>query len=231
MSCYEWEKGQFKIPAAQWASLKERVREAHNVLVDQVNEMAREAHRKGLLAVKGKRNVNVHEAIVHAAREEIEAMERSGEHLPEEVLMYVISAIYPNPGVHDAPRYEDTDRPQKPKKKFAFLKPVNRNNRRILVTGGSVSFDDDTRTVHWDVGENNRACHFARIHPVARVLFRELKSMPWTRGSGGVVWGSDEYHERAESSYPGGGGSYHKAFYGPIGEKTRGDEMRALRLR
>jgi len=69
-----------------------------------------------------------------------------------------------------------------------------------------VYFDDETKSVSWSVSENNHAVDDARNHPLARHLFRALRNVDWTRGSGGIIVGNDEYNQDGDDE--GGGANY-----------------------
>lgn len=88
--------------------------------------------------------------------------------------------------------------------------------RKEYDVGGdaSIILDDETRTVIWDVPENNHARENARKDPLARALFRALGAIKWTRDSGGVIAGNDEYNRDDLSA--GAGGNYEVAYYGPV---------------
>ncbi|EEF25622.1 conserved hypothetical protein [Ricinus communis] len=81
-----------------------------------------------------------------------------------------------------------------------------------------LSLDNATRTVKWHVSENKDACGRARRTLMGKTLFALLRQVTWTRGTGGAIHGSDEYHEDAGRDTPGGGGSYLKDLFGPMGE-------------
>lgn len=76
---------------------------------------------------------------------------------------------------------------------------------------GSVTFDKDTNTVHWDTTENRGAIEGAHKSVAGAALFNRIKTVKWTRGTGGVITGNNEYAVDA-----GHGDSCHSAF-GPIG--------------
>lgn len=77
----------------------------------------------------------------------------------------------------------------------------------------SIRFDRAKRTVTWSVPENNHAREHGREHELAEVLFKALGRVSWTRGSGGVIIGNDEYNR--DSMDVGGGGNYVIDEYGP----------------
>lgn len=76
---------------------------------------------------------------------------------------------------------------------------------------GEVRFDKDTNTVHWDTGQNRDAIDRARNSVAGTALFSRIKSVKWTRNTGGVLMGNNE--NAAEEGVP---DRCHVAF-GPIG--------------
>lgn len=82
---------------------------------------------------------------------------------------------------------------------------------RIQCGEPSISFEG--RKVSWDVPGNNHARDRGRNHPLARSFFELLNRTSWTRGSGGVIVGNDEYNQ--DSTAEGGGGNYTISQYGP----------------
>lgn len=95
--------------------------------------------------------------------------------------------------------------------------PTNRTTSFSVGGEGSITFDRDASSVTWDVAENNHAVDAARNHPLAGAFFTALDKVTWTRGTGGVLIGNDEYNEEAGREYEGGGGSYFTGGFGPIG--------------
>lgn len=78
-----------------------------------------------------------------------------------------------------------------------------------------MTFDKQNNTVHWHVPENNHAVDDAHNHPVSKALFGALGDVRWTRGTGGVFTGNDEY--RNDDQGEGGGSNYVTTAFGPIG--------------
>lgn len=76
---------------------------------------------------------------------------------------------------------------------------------------GSVSFDKDSSTVHWSTSENRGATERAHNSAAGRALFDRLKTVKWTRNTGGIIMGNNEYAEDA------GRGDECSVAYGPIG--------------
>ncbi|MFL0579589.1 hypothetical protein [Dietzia sp. 179-F 9C3 NHS] len=71
----------------------------------------------------------------------------------------------------------------------------------------------DGRELLWSVCENNHAVDHAHESWLGEALFAHLRTVKWTRGSGGDIVGNDEYNR--ESTFAGGGANYVTASYGP----------------
>lgn len=84
----------------------------------------------------------------------------------------------------------------------------------------AITLDTSNRTLRWQVYENNHAVDRARAHPMAKRLFRELRALKWTRGSGGIISGNDEYNRESRDS--GGGGNYVVDTFGPPRRRAAG---------
>lgn len=185
MSKYEWERGTLKIPAKEFSKLRKAVITEYNEHQDKLLLVALRNHAKILDAKKGKRNFNAYEF----------AQSYNGLCLDHEVLRLLF--VYDR----DAGKYKF----RKPKKKDLDKKPVSKDC--VLELGeASIEFDGKSRTVTWDVPENNHARERARKEPLAEFLFNRLNRITWTRGSGGTIVGNDEYNRDAD--YEGGGANY-----------------------
>ena len=81
----------------------------------------------------------------------------------------------------------------------------------------TVTFHNATKSVTWNVPENNHAVETAREHWFAKALFTALGNITWTRGNGGTIVGNDEYNR--DSDYEDGGGNYVTAEYSMAAQK------------
>lgn len=86
---------------------------------------------------------------------------------------------------------------------------------------GQIDFNREAGTVEWSAG-GNHGVERARNHPLAGVFFDELAKVRWTRGTGGVFTGNDEYNQ--DNSNEGGGANYVTTAYGPIGAAEAPDK-------
>lgn len=76
---------------------------------------------------------------------------------------------------------------------------------------GSVEFDKDNNMVHWSTSENRGATERAHNSAAGKALFDRLNTVKWTRNTGGIIVGNDEYAQDAGRS------DECTVAYGPIG--------------
>jgi hypothetical protein len=76
---------------------------------------------------------------------------------------------------------------------------------------GSVSFDKDSNTVRWSTNENRGATERAHASVAGTAFFDRLKTVKWTRNTGGIIMGHNEYAADA------GRGEECTVAYGPVG--------------
>ncbi|BDB63247.1 hypothetical protein RDE2_50410 (plasmid) [Rhodococcus sp. RDE2] len=72
------------------------------------------------------------------------------------------------------------------------------------------------RTLHWEVPQNNHARDHAAVTGLYQAALTYLNDVTWTRGTGGVIVGNDEYNR--DTTYEGGGGNYVTHRFGPAGQ-------------
>ncbi|MAM83289.1 MAG: hypothetical protein CL472_01235 [Acidobacteria bacterium] len=202
MSCDNFESGQIKIPASEWAGLKKTVRDAYNREQARLYSTAVELHEEILRQAEGVRNVKWLGAIDRATT----ALSRK---LTDRDYSLVWKIFNPEmkPGAKPVSKAQGSaDRPKKPLRKTW----PDATNRQTLFTfdEAAISFDDKTKTLTWRVSENNRAVERAHAHPVAEALFEALNRIKWTRGSGGEIVGNDEINIHEGGHCAGGGGAY-----------------------
>jgi hypothetical protein len=203
MSCYDWERGSVVIPAREWAGFKKSLRDAYNRQEDALFEAAGRVQGRLVEAGKGERGFNYGRALCDEWDREVARHVR----LPRDVERISRSIL----------RARSGNGPVKPRRKDF---PHASGATKVLLCGeASIVFDDKARTVTYGVSENNRAVERAREEAVVRELFRLLGRMEWTRASGGVIVGNDEYNQDGERA--GDGGNYIVSSYGPLGEEER----------
>lgn len=82
----------------------------------------------------------------------------------------------------------------------------------------TIHCSDSTHNIAWDVPENNHARETAAEQPMAMEFFRLLRSVQWTKGTGGKIVANDEYNR--DSNEDGGGGNYVVQAYGDAAKGT-----------
>jgi len=96
-----------------------------------------------------------------------------------------------------------------------FPKPTNRTTSWHVGLEAGISLKG--RVVTWFTGDNNHSVETAHEEPLAGTFFGFLNKVKWTRGTGGVGTGNDEYNE--ESRDAGRGANYITFRYGPLGDR------------
>ena len=208
MSCYEWEHGVIKIPAKEWSAFRKTLIKAWNEDQEKVYRRALQAWERVNEAIKGKRGKNRVEALNAALDRYCDAETRP------RVVSFKLEFRQYRPHFH------------KPKKPKAL--PVTKD-AILNMPDAAIILKNETKTVEWDVPENNHACENAQKHPIAKLLFRLLFQMKWTRGSGGQIVGNDEYHRDAYEA--GDGANYVKKEYPPRHVGKPGPARLAARFR
>lgn len=98
---------------------------------------------------------------------------------------------------------------------------------------GTLTLDPTAKTVTWDVSENNHACERAAESFIGKFFYKAMGKVVWTRDTGGVITGNDEYNQDCDG--PGDAANYIKHAYGPRGtaekEAQHGFITRRLRRR
>jgi len=214
MSCYNWERGTVIIPTKEWAKFRTTLIKAWNDREEQRLEKAKKLHGQITLKLKGKRGSKRQEAL----RE-----------FHDQYLNYHASDFATIEMVVDC-KWEGGKRSYElkglPKKKDAKILPTSKD-ADIYLEDASIHLRNKTRTVAWDVGENNRAVERAHEHPIAKKLFTLLSQITWTRGTGGKIVGNDEYNR--ESDYDGGGSNYVTKDYHMLTAKEKKAKAEAKR--
>jgi len=183
MSCYEWQIGTVKIPAKQFPTLYRSFVKGYND-IQQNKLLALNSLYDYIMRVgKGKRNFNYIEHMRNRA--------------------YITNACFA-----DIEKLFTGDR-KKPlhptKKMFDF---ANTRTTGFMLDEGTaaISFNKLDHSVYWSVPENNHACERAHEQPEAKLLFRLLQNVKYTRNSGGEIIGNDEYNR--DNMQSGGGANY-----------------------
>lgn len=211
MSRYEWERGEFSIPTAEWAGFKAKIREAMNELHVRQFEIAKKLHERLVVLAKKDKNFDV----IYDGFEEIEKLRlpenqwsaKPNKNLTESDESTVVHALAEYS--HKNGRYRLVRPTQK------MFPKLGNNVTEFSNSCCNVVFDNNAKKVIWDVPENNHACEHARETELGKIFFKTLDEVEWTRGSGGHIWGGDEYHEDASREHDCGESSYSKGSWGP----------------
>lgn len=215
MSVYEWERGTIIIPADQWTNFRKTLIEAwNNHLTNQYNK-CRRAYEAAKEAGKGKRGKNRHQAQLKAVARvcggRFDTQWGSFESGDRDLwdLMVGMQGKVLKTKTWNGFEIAKVCAP----KKGDFKKLPLTKDAVFDLPDASIILTNKTRTVVWDVPENNHAREHARAHFMAKRLFGLLNRVTWKRGSGGTIVGNDEYNRDSYES--GGGGNYTVATYPP----------------
>ena len=182
MSCYEWEQGTIKLPTKIYAKFRREYINEYNAIQLRAMDKLNAWRELVLKAATGKRGYDFQEGMKYYAN-------TYGEYI-------MVEALFP----------DDRKKPLKPTRKmFNFVNGKN-NSFDVDSGGAGIGFDAKSHSVSWAVHENNHAVEDARATIEAKVFFGMLSRVTWTRGSGGVIVGNDEYN--GDNISEGGGGNY-----------------------
>lgn len=181
MSCYEWEAGTIQLPKTQFAKIKKQFINDYNNILEAEFNAAKRLREHVLKQHKGKRGVNWFDAVCDAA-------------IGFDVSFETVSKMF------DSDLYKKPKTPTK--KMFNF---ANSKTTYFSMDGeGRIVFDPEDKVVTYGVPENNHAVEHARNSKVGRLFFRTMGNINWTRGSGGCLYGNDEYNRDAAYGESGG---------------------------
>ena len=238
MSCYEWERGTIKIPSADWAKTKAFVRDAMNRRQVALMEVAEKVHKelvtllpelKKQLKSKAIREWDFEEKLNAVVNKHITAAEtRSRGSLPlfdeydsRTILDKILITRDPKTRAEISPKL------RAPLKKDF---PIAGNNVNAFTgVDCDLLFDNAARTVQWEVHDNNHAVDHARASVLGRSFFAAMEKITWVRGSGGEIYGNDEYNEYEGRSHSGGGGSMTKKIFSAEQQKKDKEAAAAAR--
>lgn len=216
MSCNEWERGAIKIPTAAWPGLKKGLRDAYNASVEVDLKDAQALYEAVKKAIKGKRGVDIKKAVSDEAHLEVRAPRYGYGGFDTTQRKYKFKSKETYQVIELLAAKDATTKKYKlaaPKKKDFVLA----NGKTAYFSAGaegSINLDEKTKTLFWDVSENNHAVDHARESYMGAVLFKLLQQITWTRGSGGTIYGNNEHNEDAGREGSGAGGSFDKDYFG-----------------
>ena len=190
MSCYEWENGVFPLPSTEYPKFKKNFREAWNKRIEANFQKALQWWANNRKTKKPTYADENYEAVAPY------------------FYLYRTRNSTPNGANFGVVGYsKERKTPRKPVRKDF---PLTTNRDLVFhFDEATVAFDDKTKTVEWNVMENNHACSHAREHPMAQEFFRLLNRVKWTtKRKGGQIVGNDEYNQDNQDA--GCGGNYVK---------------------
>lgn len=208
MSRNEYEQGTIKLPSAEFANVRKAV------------QAAVEADRQKMLETMTR-------AYNEAPPEALRSARAFREHLYKRKTVYGAwgrGSDYVYPFFNDEARDDMVDkmigangRIKTPRAAHLGPAPTNRTLSFSANGESSLTFDPAAKTVHWGVSQNNHAVDYARATVVYESFMKALDKVKWTRDTGGVITGNNEYHQDGGRGYEGGGGEYVTGAFGPIG--------------
>ena len=215
MSCYEWERGEFKLSVKEYAKFKKSFLNGIKTIYEEAYNDAITLYNRILKEAKGKRNndwFNLYQRLRNEIGSEYVGGFRCARNKDLDPFDLAMDSMFRK---KDENGRRIFSKPLKPRKSDF----KNTNKKGFNFEEASISFRDDGRIIYWDVQENNHACDRASEHPLGKLFFKCLGAVNWTRGTGGTIVGNDEY--RREDTYAGGGGNYIKTAYGPLGKEQQ----------
>lgn len=207
MSCYEWSHGTIVLPSNQFAMVKKAVADAQTSMFQQEFDEA-QAFWKSLT----RKQQTDREAYLAALR-----AYRVAE--ADFTALWKVEAVAGYRGQEKDPRrLIRTD----------WEWPTNRTTE-FHDDNLDLIFDTQQRSVTYVVPENNHAREWAERSPLHTALMEALRQVRWSRSSGGVILGNDEYNRDSGYDHEGAGGSYVVMAFGPEGAREAPSHVTSFR--
>lgn len=214
MSLNQWESGTFHLPAAEFSRVRKAVETAEHARAQRLFDNSQEFWKS--LTAKQKRDTA---SFQEAARDFANAKYARSPSHPWSVLTSGDDAAVKSEQLEDylLSRSWSKGKPARVLRTVAGF-PTNRTT--AFSEGDlSVAFDRESASLIWHIAENNHSVDLGNRTELARVVMRELRKVKWTRGTGGTIYGGDEY---AEDAYRSSGQPYSdrcRFAIGPMGAK------------
>ncbi len=213
MSHYDWERGTLKLSVKEFTKFRQNLVAAYNAaLAEDFDTLVKLGEKLKALG-KGKRNFDFSAAL----NAELAKTERIGWGTAPVVKLRLIDI--------DDVCYRLLTKEKKvatlKKKDFAGVTVGAKHTTfpppASLARGcdGSLTLDPTQKTVTWSVSENNHACERAAESFFGKFFYKAMGKIEWTRDTGGVISGNDEYNREGDG--PGDAANYIKHAYGPRG--------------
>tara|TARA_R110002051_G_scaffold60546_9_gene110894 strand:- start:6662 stop:7468 length:807 start_codon:yes stop_codon:yes gene_type:complete len=210
---WEWERGQFKLPTAEFARVRASVQAADLAVKEQVFELTQTVW-KGLTP-KEKRDRDAYTKAVDKFINDEHERNRNrnwGSKAPRisdevlELVDYRLDIRYGN---------------EKPRR--VVRADMNFSNNRTLQFAGrsvSITFDREHSSVTYATPQDRRVIEEARNSGILSALMKDIEQMRWTRGTGGTITNDDEYAEEGRQENFVTDHNYVADGFGPIGAAT-----------
>lgn len=227
----EWQNGTITIPAKELPALHKALRDWQNTFHAEVRAKAVELHKtintrsvskygKAIGELEAKHWARVETAPqpfsfyrTPSTPSAAQKREKLVEATALEVLRHIkFLASKGTKGIHQ-PTVEDVSQ----------RAPAATGKTKTFDLDGWASISFDKNNVTWDVPGNSNAVEYAEKQPLRDVFFEALSKVQWTRGSGGVISGNDEYNQ--DDREYGGGANYITHTFGPQGNAAKASEM------
>ncbi len=224
MSKYEWESGTITLPTASSAPFRKKIREQANAL-----HVATLEEAKRIVRESGTSSISRFKAYLQSMEVTTQNSRGRSNETPLAVTARGLARSFlsqrSNAG-WNRPAPTRVSIPTVAELVAYGVKKYTTSDKVFPVMsrwgGYEATITFDGRNVTWNVDENNHAVESARETFLAGVFFAELGRVNWTRGTGGVLIGNDEYNR--EVDYAGGGGNYITEIFGPRGIDARIDQ-------
>lgn len=231
MSCYEWEAGTIKLPAAEFPKVYKAVLNAAKQRNERAVTLCGNFWKE--LPAKAKKDPDLYgaHAMAFAYGNQLNdygykpdvpnyrgISDGRQNSIAEDIYYTLISVTFG--GRSSYPGRTRLQQPRRVTKAYVEKKWPATNRTTTFHCGEStIRFDKQSHCVHWEVAENNHARDYGREHEIAQAFFTALRKVHWTRGSGGKIIGNDEYNR--DDHFEGGGGNYVVDEYPPPIEPKR----------
>jgi hypothetical protein len=219
MSCIEWQTGEVLLPTAALTTVKKALREAANKLHEQAQFAAHDfwdnyaQHTRSQRLYSERLETYMRARVTGGSYYGASAHPSTFEYPLSEHLRWLLEEACSHP--HKL-THAEVER---------YFPRANSRSERFRVGEGHISFEG--RTLKWSTGHNKNVVEEFAAHPLGVALFKTLREIKWTRGSGGRSWGSDEYAEDAARDH--GGNPVHECgHWGVLGERAQRAEIAAL---
>jgi hypothetical protein len=207
MGHWETEHGEITLPSAEFAAVRQAVQKSEHDHQNRVFEET-QAFWKGLTR-KEQTDPAAYEAarskVIDARHHAIESARRS----------WGSRSVTPHADelVDDLSWRLELPRGAAPARVLKSDMPFPTNRTTEFNAGeGHITFNKDSNTVVFDTGQYRDVIEKARNSPAGSALFNRLKTVKWTRGTGGVFHGDNEISNEETDR-----GEYVTTAYGPIG--------------